>query len=345
MHVFITEKWNEYLTSFPHNITDIYFTEEYVRLYETEKERALCVICEDGDNITLMPFLRRNIDVFFDFETAYGYGGPISNTDSEDWIHSSLNAIREHFVSQNYLCGFMRFHPLIKNAGMCKDEINIIYDRKTISIDLRPSVEDIWANQITSKNRNMIRKAEKNGLSYRAEYDYSSISDFKHLYRTTMERLNAEEFYFFDEKYFEKYINDLSNHGFLGIVTLNGKTVGAALFMTYGEYGHYHLAGSDREYSSLGINNFMLWNTISELKKCGVTTFHLGGGTTSESHDPLFKFKRSFSNIENDFHIGKWIFNENAYKEVCHRWENDNPDLKEIFGNRLLKYRYTKDDI
>ncbi len=345
MNVTISEGWNRYLDLFKPDQTDIYYTEEYVRLYETAADTALSVVCTEGDRVTLMPFLRRKIGAFYDFETAYGYGGPISNTDSEEWTGRSLDAIRDHMGANGYLCGFMRFHPLIGNAAMCRDKINVLYDRKTVCIDLTPSEEDIWAHQITSKNRNMIRKAEKSGLLFRAEYDYSSMDEFVGLYNSTMERLKAESFYFFDDKYFETYINNLSGKGFLGTVTLDNKIIGAALFMMHGEYGHYHLAGSNRDYSSLGINNFLLWNTAVEMKKHGISAFHLGGGTTSDPDDPLLKFKHSFSGNEKDFCIGKWIFNEEAYRDICAKWENEHPGLKPVFGNRLLKYRYTEEDL
>ena len=37
-----TEHWNQYLESIPANQQDLYFREEYVRLYETESEKAFC---------------------------------------------------------------------------------------------------------------------------------------------------------------------------------------------------------------------------------------------------------------------------------------------------------------
>ena len=342
MRVIISEKWNQYLKKFSDGMIDIYFREEYVRLYENEKDQAFCVICESENELTLMPFLRRRIGQYYDFETAYGYGGPIFNTDSMEWIEKSLEAIKDYFCSNGYLCGFIRFHPLIKNAEMCKKTIDVLTDRKTIKIELQHSVEDIWTGQITSKNRNMIRKAEKNGLVYRAEYEYTSLHEFMDLYNHTMHRLNAESFYYFTESYYQHFKNNIAGSGFLGIVSLEGRIIGAALFMICGEYGHYHLAGSDRSLSSLGINNYLIWNTALEMKKRGVLSFHLGGGNSSGDTDSLYRFKKAFGKSENDFCIGKWVFNEDAYRCVCMRWESDHPDLIPVFGDRLLKYRYLK---
>ena len=190
----------------------------------------------------------------------------------------------------------------------------------------------------------MIRKAEKNGLEYIADNNYEYIQDFIRIYEKTMTRLDAEDFYYFDNNYYSNFVKYIADSGFLGAVRLKDKIVGAALFMQSGKYGHYHLAGSDRDYSSLGINNFLLWNTIIEMKNRGVEQFHLGGGTSDDSNDSLLKFKKTFSRTEKEFYIGKWIFDESVYNQICTDWEKENPNLVEKYGNRLLKYRYTKGD-
>lgn len=345
MNVFITDNWNRFLSLFNPMIRDIYFTEEYVKLYENEIDKALCVVCESDGKVTLMPFLRRNIDGYYDFETAYGYGGPIFNDTSDGWINESLGAINDCFVRNGYICGFVRFHPLLGNAGLCREHIDVVYDRKTIFVDTRASLDDIWSSQITSKNRNMIRKAEKNGLEFRVDDSFTSMSSFKLLYEKTMKRLEVGEFFFFRDSYYKEFMDAFGNNGFIGVVSRDERIIGAALFMFQGPYGHYHLAGSDTNYSSFGINNFLLWNTIKIMKELGVSSFHLGGGTDGMPDNSLYRFKKSFSNHENDFYIGKWIFNHEIYEKKCLDWETKNPDMVPIYGNRLLKYRYSKETV
>ncbi|SEQ17082.1 Acetyltransferase (GNAT) domain-containing protein [Lachnospiraceae bacterium NE2001] len=343
MNVSISDKWNEYLELIPRDYRDVYYTEEYVKLYESELDKAFCVICISNDNITMMPFLRRQVNDHYDFETVYGYGGPISNSYTDEWFQESLVAIEKFFLDNRYICGFIRFHPLIGSAELCKKQMEVILDRKTICIDMKPSVEDIWSGQISSKNRNMIRKAEKTGLEYFIEYDFESLDTFEKLYFETMRRLNADEFYLFDSSYFIKLKELFNNSSFLAGVKYDGKIIASAIFFVYESYGHYHLAGSDREYSSLGANNYMLWNTIKEMKRRGVEQFHLGGGTGSSEDDTLYKFKKSFSRNNINYYIGKWIFNSEEYNEVCEIWKRKYPQLVTRYGNRLLMYRYKGD--
>lgn len=340
MKVFLTSKWNELLNKFGETQKDIYFYEEYVKMYEDSQSTALCVVCEENDSILLLPFLRREINGYFDFETAYGYGGPISNTNDHIWIHHAVEAVKNFLMEEKYVCGFVRFHPLIENAKLCMDCFDVFFDRSTVTINTKMNGEDIWTRQISSKNRNMIRKAEKSGLIYKAEYDFQSISEFINLYNATMTRLHADKFYFFDDNYYREFMNHFSDSAFLGTVRKDTKLVCAALFMYSRNYGHYHLEGSDYSYSNLGANNLLLWKTALEMHDLNVKEFHLGGGYDSAENNSLFKFKKAFSNELREFYIGKMIFNVKKYNEIKSNWIKQNPDKVERYKNLLLCYRY-----
>lgn len=340
MTVYISEKWNEKLSYFEDTDKDIYFTEEYVKLYESHESKCFAIICEESDNIMIFPFLRKKIGEYYDFETAYGYGGPISNCKTPDWNKQAIEAMFSHFSSENYLCGFIRFHTMMNNYLMCKDIFPVIFDRNTVMMDTSVSPEEIWARQISSKNRNMIRKAIKNELVFRAEYDFESLKEFEGLYNQTMSRLGAEQFYFFDEHYYDSFVKAFSGNAFLGTVRKEEKLICAAIFMYSKAYGHYHLEGSDDNYKYLGANNFLLWNAAIEFNKLGVKKFHLGGGSNSGTENSLLKFKKAFSKDSLDFYIGKMIFNNEKYQEIKDIWCRDNPDKIENYGKLLLCYRY-----
>lgn len=340
MEVLITEKWNKYLEKFKENQKDIYFSEEYVKLYESDHGKARCAVCQENNKIILMPYIRKEIDGYFDFETAYGYGGPISNTDNQEWIDKALLEMEKLFERERYVCGFIRFHSLLNNVEICKNYMQVLFDRNTVAINTEESEKEIWLKQITSKNRNMIRKAEKNGLEYKAEFDFASLAKFIELYNATMTRLEAEDFYFFDDKYYQTFIDKFKGKAFLGTVKKDGELVCAALFMFSKNFGHYHLEGSNHDYSKLAANNLLLWKTACEFHKLGIKEFHLGGGYNSNPENTLLKFKKSFSSNIKDFYIGKWIFNQRKYDELKNTWMEKNPNKVDKFGKFLLCYRY-----
>ena len=342
MIIKIVEHWDEVLDTFLPAERDIYFREEYVRLYETDKEKAVCCIVKDGEQTMLFPFLSRTFDyqgqILHDFETAYGYGGPIWHQADEKFKSSALLMMVKELKRQNYVAGFVRFHPLLANYK-CFPVGRIIEDRKTVAIDLSLEENDIWMQEIHTKNRNVIKKGEKSGLSFVVDNDYKYLSDFIRLYDATMDKLDAADFYYFKQQYYEEFVRTLPN-SFLGVVLHEDKVVSAAIFMYEGGYGHYHLSGSDVSALKLSPNNFMLWHAALELKRRGVKVLHLGGGTTSAEDDSLFCFKSRFSKHTYQFCLGKLIFNEQFYHDICTDWESKNPDKAEQYKHFLLRYKY-----
>ena len=343
MNVSILDKWHELLGVLDESKRDVYFTEEYVKLYENEAEKARCICCADGENIFLLPVLLREFhfagDVYYDFETAYGYGGPVCNTDDVAFKAAAWKAVKEYCARQHFIAGFFRFHPLLQNQQGFEEVGTLIADRKTVAIKLDQTMDDVWKNEIHSKNRNVIRKAEKAGCRFVVDDGYEYLQDFQRLYAATMDKLSAELFYYFPDDYYTK-LRDNVEHSFLGYVEHEGKIISSAIFMYSGEWGHYHLSGSDRSMLALSPNNLMLWEAAKELQRRCVKLFHLGGGTNGDEENSLYQFKRKFSKETHQFYIGKMIFNPAVYDAVCKDWEGRNPERAEQFKNITLKYKY-----
>lgn len=342
MNIEIVEHWDEVLDKFLPSERDIYFRKEYIRLYETDTEKVVCCIVNDGEQMMLFPFLSRTFDyqgqTLHDFETAYGYGGPIWHHADEKFKTAALLMMVEELKRQNYVAGFIRFHPLLVNyKGFSVGRI--IEDRKTIAIDLSLDENDIWMQEIHTKNRNVIKKGEKSGLNFIVDNDFKYLPEFIRLYDATMDKLAAADFYYFKQQYYEKFVRTLPN-SFLGVVLYDDKVVSAAIFMYEGCYGHYHLSGSDVSALKLSPNNYMLWQAALELKRRGVKVLHLGGGTTSAEDDSLFCFKSRFSKHIYQFCLGKLIFHEQLYQDLCFDWNIKNPDKAEHYKQFLLKYKY-----
>jgi len=344
MQVELISHWDNLLNNFPAEKQDVYFKEEYVRLYETDEEKAFCLVCQEENKILLFPLLRRafvfNGITYYDFETAYGYGGPVANNDDESFRNRALCALKEYCAQNGFVAGFVRFHPLFQNQEGFETIGRLIADRKTVTIDLNQTMDEVWSNEIHSKNRNVIRKAEKAGCTFIVDDKYDHLEDFIRLYDSTMDKLSADGFYYFDDNYYKNLVAGIPD-SFLGCVEdAGGKIISAAIFMYCGTYGHYHLSGSDKSQLSLSPNNFMLWEAAKELQKRGVKRFHLGGGTSGDEENSLFLFKRRFSKDTCQFYIGKLVFNQAAYDAICADWEQKNPDKAEHYKHHLLKYKY-----
>lgn len=341
--ILFTDVWNNYLKYFHEEDKDIYFTEEYVKLYECEDDHSECFIYKEDNNMLLFPYLKRKIESldgdYFDFETPYGYGGPITNTDNPDFINRGFSEFIYSSEENKIVAGFIRFHPILNNHKHFIPKCEVVFDRKTIAMNLEPEIDEIWYEQIHSKHRNSIRKAQKLGLIYYADESLQHLDIFINLYRCTMDRLDADNFYFFDNEYFNK-IKKLNKNIFLGLVLCEKEVISGAIFFKYGIFGHYHLAGGLEKFNQYNPNNFLIYNVASYMKEMGVKVFHLGGGTDSSENNSLFRFKRRFSKYEHSFYVGKLILNKNKYEEVCNIWEEKFPEKKQKYYHYLLKYRY-----
>lgn len=336
--------WNDLLAKLPAVEQDVYFKEEYVRLYETDTEKAVCCVVNEGEQMMLFPFLCRTFEFqgnkYHDFETAYGYGGPVWNNADDTFKEKALKYMVEELGKQHYVAGFVRFHPLLQNQEVFDTVGHLIADRKTVAINLDQSMAEVWSNEIHTKNRNVIRKAEKAGCTFAVDDKYEHLEDFIRLYDSTMDKLSADGFYYFDDDYYKHLVEGIPN-SFLGCVKdTEGKIISSAIFMYSGIYGHYHLSGSDKTQLSLSPNNLMLWEAAKELQKRGVKRFHLGGGTSGDEENSLFLFKHRFSKDTCQFYIGKLIFNQDLYDMICQDWAHKNPEKMEHYKHHLLKYKY-----
>lgn len=331
-------RWDEWLSRLPESMQDIYYTREFYLWGRSQAsaEPLLFVYSEDSGAVGIYPFIKQVIEqdiaegTYYDIETAYGYGGPLANTQDVGFLERFEESFLQYCREANIIAEFIRFHPLLGNQTIFKKDIQVQHNRSTVWLDLTKDIDDIWMNQICTKNRNVIRKCEKNGLSVKISTDYDA---FRSIYYDTMQKVGAGEFYYFDERYFADMKG--SSHTALLSVMQEDEMIAGAVFMRYGRFFHYHLSGSRRDALKLSPNNIMLWEAIKYGKALGCEIFHFGGGLTDSMEDNLFRFKSKFSREYADFYIGKRIHNRQIYDGLIQKWEEEH-GRKAVL---LLEYR------
>jgi len=339
----ILKNWNYLLDYFSPAQKDVYFTENYLKLYESKSEKAYCFYYYENDFHFLLPYLLREFQyedqAYFDFETAYGYGGPIFNYYDDKLITKAWQSFLDYGFQNNYIAGFIRFHPLLNNQVMFETVGELILDRNTVAIDLSLSESKIWEKEIHTKNRNVIKKGETLGLEFIIDHNFNHLDTFKKLYLETMDKVSADSFYYFPSNYYTSLKESLDNC-FLSLVKYGDIITSAAIFFYSKEYGHYHLSGNNKQYKKLNSNNFLLYKTAIYLKSIGIKKLHLGGGTNADPNNSLLSFKKKFSESLYDFYIGKLIFNHSRYDAICNDWTISNPQKSITYDRYLLKYKY-----
>ncbi|OQY05518.1 MAG: hypothetical protein B6I20_01170 [Bacteroidetes bacterium 4572_117] len=342
------EKWNRYFYQLPSNQQDIYFSPEYYKIYEQYGDgEAFCFVFKKGTDIAIYPFLKNPIDKdvfkldkqYFDIQGAYGYNGVISSNYEAGFIDEFYNSFNSFCADERIIAEFTRFHPIIGNHSFSEKHLETFINRKTVVLDVNRDIEQIWKDSYSSKNRNMLRKAEKNGVLVLTSDDIDDYIAFYDLYLKTMKEVGSLEYYYFSEDYVKNFKSFLAGKQKLILAKYEDKIIAGMLLMIENQYAHYHLSCRDLNYSSLAGNNHILDKAIRIAIDSGAKYFHFGGGNNNDEKDPLFKFKANFSKETGDFYIGKKVHNNEVYSQVCNIWERKYPKLANKYTNFLLKYK------
>ncbi len=123
--------------------------------------------------------------------TSYGYGGWLIEGKKANTLFSTYE---EWCIRNGTISEFLRFHPIVKKHEACRDFFEVIQLGEVVHMDLESP--EIW-NNITGKNRNVIRKAIKNGVKiYNGRYP-EIYETFRNIYNKTMDKDEAEAYYIF----------------------------------------------------------------------------------------------------------------------------------------------------
>jgi len=338
-------RWIGILKELPIELRDVYFYPDYVGLNCSNKNsQAYLFVYKKNEKIWINPFIKvktpihaKNVDkIFYDLETPYGYGGPISNSNDYKFIDDGNKKFLDWVKDSNILAEFIRFHPLFDTNHFAHSSVEIIEDRTTCSLDLRLVNEKF--EPFKSKVKNMIKMAKKNKLSVKISKSKEDFDFFKKIYIRLMFKKKAEKNLFFNKNYFENLFNLIAKYGFLVIVKYQEQNIAAGIFLHGEELLHYHLSAFDLNIKKNGTFNLMIYEAAMHGKEIGLKTLHLGGGYLKKHNDPLLKFKRSMSTHQHIFMIGKRINNLEIYNNNVEQWKIKYPLLSKTYRNRLLCY-------
>lgn len=322
-----SKEWDAKVRSFSEY--DVYYLSGYVKAFQIHGDGEPCLLYyEAGGLRAIYVYMKRktSIEGYYDSVTPYGYGGVLFDGDtSEDKLQAFWKVYVEKMKEEGIVDNFVRYHPVLKNVVPMKAISTVIDLGKTIAFDLE-SPEVIWEN-IISKNRNMIRKAEKNGITIEHGKGMELLDKFTEIYNATMDKDHAEEYYYFKRPFYESIDRDLQDNYEMFYAMYEGRPIAMSIMIFANGRLNYHLSGSDIEYRNLAPSNLLLYKAALWGCEQGYKTFHLGGGVGS-GEDNLYKFKAAFNkNSDYQFSIGKEVFDQEKYDELVALRAKQDPDF------------------
>ncbi|WP_047983986.1 lipid II:glycine glycyltransferase FemX [Ornithinibacillus californiensis] len=314
------DDWNHILDQF--NSIDVYYSYEYGQLFANEEKGLLRAVYYKKDNTKVFyPFIQRKLqwgeEELHDIVTPYGYGGPHIEGENRSLIEEFFNRFGTFCKMNNIITETIRFHPLAKNYLDLGSYIETRYIRHTTAVDLHNSIQDIQ-EVYTSMNKRNIKKAKKEGIScWVANPTSENINTFINLYKETMDRNQASNYYYFNKEYFFRQMETTNiSNSYLLFSSYDEEIIAGVMIIVGKEFAHYHLGASKTEYLHLRPNNILFDYMIQFCKEKGSSLLHLGGGY--EENDGLFQFKTSFTNnLLFDYYIGTRIFNQEKYNKIA----------------------------
>ena len=300
-----------------------------------EAGRACAFWAECGGYELLIPLIVRDIPLslahdrgYCDACSPYGYaapliypvtrcvsdpcGAPIPEATAQ--TRALLEAFQRTCAERRIVSVFLRWSPLLAIPEAAFDGLGeTVRHSECVYVDLRQDEEALW-RQLRHSYRQQIRKLERAGFECVIDHG-ERIRDFSRLYRRSMERLDAESFYFFSDQFFEELCTVFKDKLQLCLLTApDGTLVASTLQLIEDGVIEGFLAGSDDAHHGMAITKLCWYRVMQYGRAHGLRFFNLGGGVGSRDDGLLF-CKRGFSPLSAPFHTFRMIADQQAYAE------------------------------
>lgn len=318
----LSDLWLDTLTNIRH---DVYQTPDYLIL-EARRTQTIpeAVYIQKDDKVLLIPYLLRQCDSMisdelltsdiFDIVSPYGYPGILASSavaNSPQFFDEAIKSFKEILQAKGVCSVFLRLHPILNQDLVQVCSPDFTQNGQTVSIDLNLSESELWAH--TRKgHQSTINKCKRLGFTARVVSFEDYYDEFIAIYEETMNRVQAQQSYYFDNSYFTGLL-DLGEKLHLCIVEFESQVICASLFFECCGIIQAHLGGTKNEFLRQSPFNLLLHHVRLWGKERGNEYLHIGGGIGGSTTDTLYTFKSGFSRQRHDFLTMRLITDEVKY--------------------------------
>jgi hypothetical protein len=161
------------------------------------------------------------------------------------------------------------------------------------ALDLRPSLETIFANFHKSSIQRKIGRAAREGLTYCEGRSDVLLNHFYRLLRITRKRHRLPPQ---PRKWFANLLRYSGEGAKVRVALKNGRPVAAMITVRYKDTMMYKYGCSDARFNRFGGMHLLFWNAIQEAKSSGLRWFDFG--RTDADQDGLITFKGRWGAVE-----------------------------------------------
>lgn len=202
----------------------------------------------------------------------------------------------------------------VQNQAIFKEKPNICdaIPFGNYVVDLSLDEEDLWS-RLHSKHRNVIRKAEKDGLTLRTGNTIEMLDEYLVIDEVTWARSNKKSN---TKGAALELVQHCQENISIYIVDKLGVNQGGAIFF-YNKKMSYYLYGASIDKPSAGAMNFLHWNAMLNMKEKGVKKYSFVGCRINEDQDSKYhtiqRFKERFGGELIEGYMFRCIYNRCMY--------------------------------
>lgn len=206
---------------------------------------------------------------------------------------------------------FIRISPMLENtsenlsifkyAGFRNAPIHMMHPEMTWLLDISKNENDILKG-MRKTHRNLIRRAEKDGVQIIQATDEKYLKAFYDIHMETVKRHN---FIPFSYDYIKEELASFKKDDQILIFSADykGEIISSAVIVFFGKYAFYHHGASSSKFNKVPASYLVLWNAIKEAKRRGCVTFNFYGIVENKPKHPwagLSSFKKGFGGYKKE---------------------------------------------
>lgn len=154
--------------------------------------------------------------------------------------------------------------------------------------------EDILFSKVHSKHRNVIKKAQKDGVVIEKGNCDRFIEEYARIDVDTWKRSNRSSS---GKAAIANQVNILGDNAIIYLAYLNGEVQSGALYY-YNSQMCYYMHGANKDNPHIGSGNLLQWQAMLDMKEKGVKTFSFVGCRINEDENSKYhgiqRFKERF---------------------------------------------------
>lgn len=180
-------------------------------------------------------------------------------------------------------------------------------------IDLYLDEENLWKN-VHSKHRNVIKKAEKDGVVIECGRTQKLVEDYHSIDVDTWKRSSKKAA---TTNHWKDLLDELGENAIIYMAYLDGEPQSGAFFY-YNKQMCYYMYGANKNNPHNGSGNLLQWKAILDMKAQGVKKYSFVGCRINEDENSKYhgiqRFKERFGGELIRGYMFKTIFNPSFYQ-------------------------------